>query len=227
MNHSMFCIHCGNKIQTSDKFCGKCGHKAETAEVNQEVVKVENDPVDILWKKFLTIMRAEGEEDQKNRAFLSSAMWEMFNRCTLNTFNFLLEEFPEDFNNQPYRAIESIKESLRFFVTSATQVWLAQRMLKGEIIERYEVSNDDVLAEEWKRINSNLRNEATVLPPEVETVLDAFYNQLENGIFENNPTLKDLPKVAVDKIKDALLRQLVNGYVLGLAEDSLRAENKR
>jgi hypothetical protein len=222
----MFCIHCGNKLKDDDKFCNQCGNKIENSEKNKLIEK-EKSSADILYEKYVSIMKAQDEEDQKNRALLSDAIWEMFNRFSVNNFNSLLEEFPEEFNKQPFKAMENLKESIRFFITSATQVWLAERMIRGEIIEAYQLTNEEILAEEWKELFLNFKNNTLFLSSDIEVVLFAIYKQLEEGLFEKNPSLKVLPSLAIKRIKDTLLQQLINGYLLGKAEDNLRAINKK
>ena len=55
-------------------------------------------------------------------------------------------------------------------------------------------------------------------------VLDSLNNQLSEGLFENNPNLKELPKAVIDALKSKLIQQLINGYLLGVAEDNIREQ---
>ena len=230
----MFCPSCGNKIGGDSNFCDSCGHnlkkKADTAELKKNAGDEQSTKVksaDVLWKKFLEIIRAEGEKAKEYQEISSDAVWELIARFYRNSFNNLTEEFKTDLDKQPYKAIEAIKSYLQSFVSNSYQVYIAEKLLKEKYFEKADIKDPEILAEEWKRVYLNHNNKIIQLLDDVLTVLNAIDDQLGEGLFDGNPTLKDLPKAVVDGIKNQLIQQLIHGYLLGIAENNLRKNNSK
>ena len=150
----------------------------------------------------------------------------MIGRFSHNSLNTLTENHKIDLDKQPYKTIEAVKSYLTSFVHNAYQVFIAEQILKGVTIKKVEIKDNEDLAEEWKRVFRNHTNKIISIPDDVLTVLNAVNDQIGDGLFESNQTLKELPKAVVDGIKDSLIQQLIHGYLLGVAENNLRNESK-
>lgn len=225
----MYCPNCGNKMDDDAYFCDSCGHRlkkqAETVELHKKAEGGQDAKIkftDVLWKKYLEIAKAEGAEAEKYHKYSSDAVWDLLARFYINAFNNLTEEYKTDLDKQPYKAIEAIKTHLNIFVLSSYQVYLAEKLLKNDKIKKVEIKDPEVLAKEWKSVYLNHTNKIIKMSDDVLMVLDGVNNLLVDGLFNANPTLKDLPKAVVDGVKDQLIQQLIHGYLLGVAENNIR-----
>ena len=225
----MFCPNCGNKISDDANFCDSCGRAPEKGEKLTKEVTGEDKKMDLanqLWKKFLEIARAEDDKAKEYRNLSSDAIWELLARFSHNSFNELIEKHKIDLDGQPYRVVEAIKSYLTSFALNSYQVFITEKLLKKDKFGKANIKDPEILAEEWKRVFLNHSNKIITIPEDVTVVLDAINGQIADGLFNNNPTLKELPKAVVDSIKDKLIQQLIYGYLLGVAEDNLRTKGR-
>lgn len=228
----MYCPNCGKKNEDAGNFCDACGNALTKNIPRSEPARSQTDPqtddstvpesAKRLWKKFLEIVRAEGEEEKKFKDLTSDAVWEVLSRFGQNSTNTLLEAFKIDFDKQPYKTVEATRTYITVFAHNGYHVFIAEKLTQGEAIKRADIQDVEVLVEEWQRVARNNASNIIAIPEDISTVLNAINAQATEGLFGDNKSLEDLPKAAVDAIKDGLIRQLVDGYLLGYAENNLR-----
>lgn len=221
----MFCPNCGNKFKDVGNFCDSCGHnlnkKLGITEMDNKEKDTEIKSADILWKKFLEIVKAEGDEAKRYKELSSDAVWEIIDRFYKNSFNNLTEEFKIDLDKQPYRLVDNIRAQLQIFVLNAYLVYIAEKLLKEKDLKKPDIKDPEILAEEWKRVYLNYNNKIIKLSDDALIALGVLNERLSDSFFEDNSALKDLPKIVVDGIKGQFISQQINGYLLGIAEDNL------
>ena len=225
----MFCPNCGNKISAVGNFCDACGHSLVRKKDNGSVTEAKNEkkakePADVLWDKSIEIIKAEGKKLEQYQKFYSDVLGELVIRLSTNSLNELLEQFKLDFDKQPYRVVESIKHYFKGLVINAYDVHLAKKLLENKDIQKADITDPEILAKEWGQVHLNFANKIMVVPDEVALVLSSINNQLSEAMFENNPSLKELPNAVIEELKSKFIQQLINGYLLGVAEDNIREQ---
>jgi hypothetical protein len=227
----MFCPNCGNKIGVIGNFCDSCGHslvKKQNDENLGEGDKKKKEAIDVLWEKSIEIIKAQGKKLEEYREFYSDVIEELVLRLSINSFNELVEQFKVDFDKQPYKAVENIKHVIQGLILNAYDVHLAKKLLENGEIKKIKINDPEILVEEWKQVNLNFTSRIMVLPEEVAAVLASINSQISEKFFEDNPSLKELPNVAIETLKANFIHQLINGYLLGIAEDNIREQiNKK
>ena len=227
----MYCNNCGKKVNAEGKFCQFCGTGLK--KVNQEslpstsshtstnVTKQEGKIT--LWDKFVKIYDSSGEERKKYTDLSSDEVWELIQRISVNSFESFIQDNKELLNKQPYKVIETLKNVFSWTASGGYWFWMAEALLeKTEQIIPKNIAFNHYL-EEWKKMAfENYADSTKNMSDELTRAMSIFFEYELKNVLESADTVKNLPNDLIERLKAALLMQIIWGYLAGAAEKKYR-----
>jgi len=228
----MYCNNCGKQIDEDSIFCQFCGnnvaddkskHKSSDSSKKGKVKseEVKKNKTDLLWEKFVEVYDADGTDREKFNALSSEHIWELFERLSVNAFESFIQDNKEEFNKQPYKTIEALKNVYTWVVIGGYKLWLAEALLnKYKKLNKFKFFSLDEFVEEWKKYDFD--NEIKALSEEMGIGISKYSDFRFNSFMENAPEAKELSNATIEKLKSSLLVQTLNGYHAGKIENTFR-----
>ncbi len=227
----MYCNKCGKQIDEDSIFCQFCGNtaaeedtkpKSETSskqEIKSETEKKSKS--DLLWEKFAEVYDAVGEERDRFDTLSSIHIWELLERLSINGFESFIQENKEEFNKQPYKTIEALKNIYTSTGLGGYRLWLAQALLdETEELNKFKYFSLDKFVDAWKEYDFD--KALKTLSEEMDVSITRYSNFRFNNLMENAPEAKELSNATVELLKTSLLLHTLNGYHAGKIENSFR-----
>ena len=176
---------------------------------------------DLLWEKFVEVYDAEDADREWFNALSSEYIWELFERLSINAFESFIQDNKEEFNKQPYKTIEALKNVYTWVVIGGYKLWLAEALLnKYKKLNKFKFFSLDEFVEEWKKYDFD--NEIKALSEEMGIGISKYSDFRFNSFMENAPEAKELSNATIEKLKSSLLVQTLNGYHAGKIENTFR-----
>jgi len=227
----MYCNKCGKHIDEDSVFCQFCGSsiadkdtKSKSEGSSKEKTKSKTEKKsksDLLWEKFVEVYDAEDADREWFNALSSEYIWELFERLSINAFESFIQDNKEEFNKQPYKTIEALKNVYTWVVIGGYKLWLAEALLnKYKKLNKFKFFSLDEFVEEWKKYDFD--NEIKALSEEMGIGISKYSDFRFNSFMENAPEAKELSNATIEKLKSSLLVQTLNGYHAGKIENTFR-----
>lgn len=229
----MYCKNCGKNIDADSIFCHFCGEKVQettpekpqnhsqqkrVTSKNQSASKLTDD---ILWDKFVQIHDSEADEKEKYNNFSSEFIWELLDRLSVNRFEAFLEENRTELNSQPYKTIESLKNTFIWDAIGGYQLWLAEALIiNNEALNQFKSFTLEDFVEAWKKYDFEKAYKNISDP--LGICLTKYSNFRLNNFIETAPEAKELSNATIENLRSALILHVVNGYHAGKIENKFR-----
>ncbi len=228
MKVNLSCGSCGTLNFAGSLFCQKCGSKL-TADgkpekkggLPKEVTK--SQPKTNLWDKFAELYDSTGERRERYLDSTTNDAWEFLQRVSTNIFEKFIEDNKEDLNKQPYRLIESLKNSYSWSIAGGYWIWLSEQVYNNDKIKPIKTYDIEKLGKEWEKLAfDDYSKTYTDISLEVKDGMNRFLTYRLNSFLDSVPSAKDLTKEFVDKLQTSLVYCVIWGYIFGLAESKYR-----
>lgn len=221
----MFCTNCGKIIGDDSKFCQFCGTSTGSKKDNDKKEEPEknNTALDILWEKFAEVYNAKDAEKKKYLDNSSNEAWELINRLYTNNFESIIEEYKEILNKQPYKVLEIIKLNYQLSVIGGYWFSVSESLLHKKELGKLKPIELEKFIEEWKNTAlDNFSQTTKNFSEELMLGFNQFHNIRIEAIFEEAPSLKELPNEFIEKLKSNLVMLIFWGYIIGQNEAAYR-----
>jgi len=220
----MLCNNCNKLNPKGSNYCQHCGNNLK--EKNKDKPKTENIKISknsqSLWDKFVEIYDSKNEEKKIYLDLMSNEAWELIDRISVNTFEKFIEENKEQLNKLPYKVIEQIKNVFNWSVTGGYWMWYVEKFYNKEKITEMKHITIDALKDEWNEYAFKKSKETyDSLSQDLLDVMNLYHNVRINYLMENE-SIKELTNETIEKLKTALIFNIIWGYSIALAEKKYR-----
>lgn len=220
----MLCNNCSKLNPKGSNFCQHCGANLnkKVKDNSKKEVKKAMKSNQTLWDKFIELYDSKDEERKKYTNLMSNEGWELIDRIGINTFEKFIEENKDQLNKLPYKVIEQIKNVFNWCVSGGYWMWYAEAFYnKSNVTEMKHISVDALKDELNKYAFEKYSETYKLLSEDLKNAMNIYHGVRINYLMENE-SMKELINETIEKLKTALIFDIIWGYSIALAEKKFR-----